>query len=189
MSPADARLLSRELQERMQAVPGGEKLAQCLQCGTCSASCPSSAAMDYSPRAILAALRADRLEDVLRSKTAWLCASCYSCTVRCPAGVPYTDLMYTLKRLALERGVLPRKAPGAEMASAFTKTVNLYGRSAETSLMRTYFLRTGLWKAFRSLPLAWRLYRKGRLELRPRRIREIEGLRRMMAEADTRGSR
>ena len=79
-------------------MPRGDKIDQCLQCGTCSASCPASSAMQHPPRAILAALRAGMLDKVFESNTVWLCASCYSCTVRCPAGIPFTEVMYELKR-------------------------------------------------------------------------------------------
>ena len=38
-----------------------------------------------------------------RSRTIWLCASCYACTTRCPAGIKITDIIYALKRLAMAR--------------------------------------------------------------------------------------
>ena len=31
-------------------IPAGELLNRCIQCGTCSASCPSAHAMDLTPR-------------------------------------------------------------------------------------------------------------------------------------------
>ncbi len=63
----------------------GEKFYTCIQCGTCSATCPVSHFMDFTPPRIIAMVRAGFREEVLRSFTIWLCASCYSCTVDCPA--------------------------------------------------------------------------------------------------------
>ncbi len=184
MNPAEARALSREFMDRIREIPDGRRIDQCLQCGTCTASCPASAAMDYGPRAILAALRAGLLDRVLSSNTVWLCASCYSCSVRCPAGIPFTDVMYELKRLQVARRLSLRGANSAAMARSFVTAVDRYGRSAEMELLRRYFLATRPLSALSQLPLGWRMLRRGRLALRPRRIRGIGGLRRMLAAVD-----
>ena len=40
------------------SVPGGECVNWCVQCGMCAASCPSVSWMDYSPRKMIALIRA-----------------------------------------------------------------------------------------------------------------------------------
>ena len=75
MATMQAKDLSREFLRQVHELPQGEKIDQCIQCGTCSASCPTSAAMEYGPREIIAALRAGMLDRVLKSNTVWLCAS------------------------------------------------------------------------------------------------------------------
>ncbi len=172
--------LTEEFLQGIYALPDGEKIKECIQCGTCTASCPSSAAMDYGPREIIAALRAGMLDRVLNSNTVWLCVSCYSCTVRCPAGIPFTDAMYELKRLEVEKG-LSAGAPAATMAEAFAETVDRHGRNCETKLLRKYFLRTSPFKALPQIPLAMKLFFRGRLELFPHTIKGIDGLRKMTA--------
>jgi len=172
--------LCEEFLESVYALPHGEKIKECIQCGTCSASCPSSAAMEYGPREIIAALRAGMLDRVINSKTVWMCVSCYSCTVRCPAGIPFTDVMYELKRLEVEKG-LSKDANGATMAKAFAETVDQHGRNVETKLLRKYFLRTNPFKALAQIPLAMRLFRKGRLEIFGHKIKDLGNLHRMMA--------
>lgn len=188
MNATHASALAEEFLNYVRAQPGGEKIEQCLQCGTCSASCPSSLAMDYPPRAVVAAFRAGMLERVLKSNTVWLCASCYLCAVRCPAGIQFTDLMYELKRLGVERGLARDRTNGVAMARAFRKVVDRYGRSTEGELLGDYFLRTRPLAAFRHLPLAWRLFRRGRLGLHPHAIAGMENLRRMMAAMDEGGA-
>jgi len=172
---------SRELLDRLCAIPQGRKVKECLQCGTCSASCPTSHAMDYSPREIVAALRAGLIERVLGSNTVWLCTSCYSCTVRCPAGIPFTDVMYELKRLGVERGLNGRDDSTAAMAKAFVNSIDRHGRNHEPEIIRNFYLHTRPWKAVGQMGLAWRLLRRGRLALRAHNIRGLEGLRKMLA--------
>jgi len=135
--------------------------------------------MEYGPREIIAALRAGMLDRVLNANTVWLCVSCYACTVRCPAGIPFTDVMYELKRLEVERG-LARDAAGAAMARSFAEVVDRYGRNAEPKLLAKYYLRTGPLKALAQLPLALRLLVKGRMHLTAKKIRGLDSLRKML---------
>jgi heterodisulfide reductase subunit C2 len=181
MNATQARDLTEEFLQRVHAIPHGEKIDQCLQCGTCSASCPVSHAMKYPPRTILAALRGGKLDQVFESDTVWLCASCYSCTVRCPAGIPFTEVMYELKRLGIRKRLVGKRSSGVAMAETFVDGVYRHGRSAEAELICRYILRTRPAKVFSFVSLGWRLLRKGRLSLRTHKIAGITGLQRMMA--------
>jgi len=184
MGATTVKPLSKDLGEEflahLYALPEGKKVRECLQCGTCSASCPSSHAMEYGPREIIAALRARMLDRVVGSNTMWLCVSCYFCSVRCPAGIPFTDLMYELKRLGVKSGVDSAGTRSAAMARAFVKTVDRRGRNIEAELLRRYFLSTNPLEAFGLVPLVLRLARRGRLKLGGKPIRGIQGLRKMM---------
>jgi Fe-S oxidoreductase len=94
--------------EVIQAAPHGERLNLCLQCGMCSGICPYGFAMDYPPRALISALRADDIETVLQSQLGWLCMSCFACASVCPAQIPLTrGLLATLKGQLLLRGSVP----------------------------------------------------------------------------------
>ena len=179
MTTATAEELGKTFLEAIYSIPNGEKIKQCLQCGTCSSSCPSAAAMEYGPREIIAALRAGMLDRVLTSNTVWLCVSCYSCTVRCPAGIPFTDVMYELKRLGVEKG-LSKETRATAMAKAFVDTVDQHGRNVETKLLRKYYLATNPLKALAQIPLAIKLFLRGRLEIFPRKIKGLDGLHKMM---------
>ena len=96
----------RDFLEEIAALPEGERVLSCLQCGTCSGTCPVANLMDYAPRQIFAMIRAGMKKDVLGSLTPWMCASCYECTVKCPAQIKITEIMYALKREALRRGLM-----------------------------------------------------------------------------------
>jgi Fe-S oxidoreductase len=90
------------------ATPDGEQIRKCLQCGACSGICPYGFAMDYPPRSLIAALRADDWGGVLESDTIWLCVSCFACASVCPVKIPLTrGLLATLKTDMLLSGSIP----------------------------------------------------------------------------------
>jgi heterodisulfide reductase subunit D len=94
-----------DLMAAVMATPGGERVGTCYQCATCSGSCPTATAMDYTPRTLLHMIRLGMGERVLRSRAIWLCTTCYSCTTRCPREIKITDTMVSLRSLAIARGV------------------------------------------------------------------------------------
>ncbi|MDP2777250.1 MAG: 4Fe-4S dicluster domain-containing protein, partial [Anaerolineales bacterium] len=94
---------SNEIANVMYATHGNP-IKDCLQCGTCSGTCPAVEFMDHTPRAIIGLINADYRDEVLASNTFWSCASCYHCTVRCPAGIDIADMMYALKRYSMWKG-------------------------------------------------------------------------------------
>jgi heterodisulfide reductase subunit C len=163
--------LSKKFIEDVHSIPDGKKINLCLQCGTCSASCPTSYAMDYTPRQIIAAFRAGMLDQVLKSNTVWMCASCYSCTVRCPSGIKLTDIMYELKRLGTEYGLYAKGVTAPVLSKEFVKLVDRYGRNAEVNLLISYYLKTNPLGLLKMAPLGLRLFRRGRLPFLPSKIK------------------
>ncbi|MBN2140773.1 MAG: 4Fe-4S dicluster domain-containing protein [Desulfovibrionaceae bacterium] len=139
-----------------------DMVAACMQCGTCTASCPNSFAMDYTPRQMWRMIIFGMLDEVLKSKTFWLCSACYTCTLRCPRGLPLTRAMAALKRLAALRGGEQRKK--AAFYKEFINNVHKYGRVQETGLMFSYF--TTMMDPFLPLsyaPLGLKMLGKGKL--------------------------
>ncbi|MCX7044966.1 MAG: 4Fe-4S dicluster domain-containing protein [Candidatus Sumerlaeota bacterium] len=187
MDTEAAKKLCEVFLQNVYAIPNGKKINECIQCGTCSASCPTSAAMEFSPREIIAALRARLLHRVLRSNTVWLCSSCYSCTVRCPAGIPFTDVMYELKRLGVKHKLYPKGCTVSPMAHAFAESVDRHGRNHEPELIGKYYLRTNPLKFLLQIPLGIRLLLRGRMRLFAHNIKGIKDLRKMMATIEENG--
>ena len=181
MKTTEVRALNKELLDGVYSIPNGRKIDECIQCGTCSASCPTSNAMDYSPREIIAALRAGMLDRVLNSNTVWLCTSCYSCYVRCPAGIPFTDVMYELKRLGVKHGLYPAGTTNAAIAHAFVRLVDRYGRNHEPELIARYYLRTNPIRFLGQIRVGLRLLMRGRMPMLPHKIKGVDDLRKMMA--------
>jgi len=165
-------------------IPGGEKIKRCIQCGTCTGSCPVSYTMDIPPREIIALFRAGDIESILASRTIWICASCYACTVRCPMGIKVTDILYALKRMAMEENLFPKRFPVYVLSRSFVKMANLFGRSYEIGLLVAFYLRTKPWRLFSLLPLGYRLWRRGRVGLFPLRVKQRRQLAEILREAE-----
>ena len=179
MKNTNLERLSEKFIQDVYSIPEGRKIKKCIQCGTCSASCPTSHKMDFTPREIIAAFRAGMLDKVLKSNTVWICASCYYCSVRCPSGIKLTDIMYELKRLGIEYEFYAKGITSPIMAKEFVKVVDKYGRNHEPELLLRYFLKTNPLKLIGMAPTAVRLFFKGRLSLIPKKIKGHKDLKKI----------
>ena len=139
--------------------------------------------MDITPREIVALFRAGELDTILQSRTIWICASCYACTVRCPQEIPITDIMYLLKRMAMDSGMFSQKLPVYRLSKTFVSIANRFGRGYELGLLLLYHLGRNPFRLIGSLPLFLKLFLKGRIGLFPRRIRRTSALSDILAEA------
>ena len=183
--PAREGELRQAFLGQVDIIPGGERLRKCIQCGTCTGSCPVSYAMDLSPREVIARFRAGDIESILRSRTIWICASCYACTVRCPVEIRITDLLYALKRVAMDKHIRPKQFPVYALSEAFVRSVKMFGRNFEMGLLSEFFLRSLRWTdLIKMAPLGWKMFRKGRLGLFPERIAGLKDLRKIIERAE-----
>jgi heterodisulfide reductase subunit C len=161
--------------------PGGERLRHCIQCGTCSGTCPLSTYMDYTPRRLMQMTREGFKDEVLGSFTIWLCASCYACTCDCPKEIKVTDIMYALKRRAIKEGVYPKRSfPIPVLAREFFKMVYKKGRISESWLVVWLLLKTNLLKFFGIQKQGLGLIRTGRFSLAVEKIERREELQKML---------
>lgn len=176
----DRNRLSEVFLAKVEHIPGGEKIKACIQCGTCSGSCPTAYSMDYTPREIIASLRAGQLEKVINSNTIWMCASCYYCTVRCPAGIKLTDAMYELKRLGIEYGLYPRGVTAPVLSTLFMKNVDKYGRNAEMELLSRYYLSTNPLGLFKMAGMGLKLFLRKRISMSPDKIKGRDEIHKML---------
>jgi len=95
-------------------VDEGERILTCLQCATCSGICPFGYLMDFPPGKMIATLRADMFDNVLKTDTVWMCISCYACTEVCPKQIPLTPgLMTRAKEQLILAGNIPTELQSA----------------------------------------------------------------------------
>ncbi|OIP29792.1 MAG: heterodisulfide reductase [Deltaproteobacteria bacterium CG2_30_43_15] len=83
----------------------GENFHKCMQCGMCSGGCPMIEYMDIPPRRIMILTHFGLKDKVISSKTAWICATCNACSVRCPRGVELTKVMEAIRQLTLRKNI------------------------------------------------------------------------------------
>ena len=173
--------LDHAFREKIMATQGCENIWSCIQCGLCSAACPISIYMDYTPRKIIAMTREGFREEVLSSRTLWLCASCYACAAYCPQNVNITEIMYALKRHAIEEKKYPRNFPIPELAKSFFTYVKAHGRNAEFWVVFRVWRKVALLRLVKMFPLGWRLLIRRRLPLRRERIRHTRQLKTILS--------
>ena len=153
---------SRDTAFRKQVLktPVGEKIPTCMQCGICAGSCPVSHEMDYTPRELVRMVQLGLKKEVLSSNTIWICTTCFSCSVRCPRGIHPTELMETLKPIAIAEGITNRNA---KFDNVFSSVIKNNGRASEFLLISRYGLtEPGMIK---QLPFGLSMMAKGKLPL------------------------
>jgi heterodisulfide reductase subunit C len=155
--------------------PGGEQLVHCLQCGSCGGSCPNGTDMEYTPRALFAMIAANQRDKVLSSNTMWNCVSCYLCTARCPQEIPITEIMYALKRMAISEGKA-QDSDAPHLAKTFTDLVDSYGRSFELGIATRYLMLKKPTSLLKGMGMGFSMFTKGRLALKPTKIRQTKQL-------------
>jgi heterodisulfide reductase subunit C len=155
----------------------GETPQACYQCQKCSAGCPVAYAMDILPNQVLRHIQCDHREKVLGSKTIWICASCYACSVRCPNNIDIARIMDSLREIANRSGIKPGEKEVPIFHSVFLDTIKSKGRIHELSLILQFKTKTK--DFFKDAALGWKMYRKGKIKLLPskfgggREIKEI----------------
>jgi heterodisulfide reductase subunit C len=163
-----------------------EMVQACIQCGTCTGSCPNAFAMDLTPRHLWRLVLLDQREAVFQSRTFTLCSACYFCTLRCPRGLPLTEAMHVLKQAASREKPQRYRAVTA-FYRHFIESVRRHGRVNELEFMTYYFAE--LKNPMLPLRYSWlglRLVAKGKLPLHwpLRRTQPLESLFRKVAELE-----
>ena len=152
--------LARRIQEEL-----GQNVYLCYQCVKCTGGCPLAEYFDWQPNQIMRALQLGQEDIALHAQTPWLCASCQTCTTRCPQGLDITAIMEFLTRESLARGNKPKIPEVNAFNEAFMREVRLWGRSYELGLMGEMKLRTR--KITQDLDLGVKVIAKNKLPFLP----------------------
>lgn len=183
------KLNFRELQEDPEFIneivsySEGNRILSCIQCGTCRATCPVSEVMDYAPRQIFAMIREGMKNKVLLSVTPWICASCYKCTVNCPAQIKITEVMYKLKRMSIKNNIVTKKTDANRFYSIFVNQIKKYGRTYELGIMIKYLMFNHPIHLLKQTPYGLRMMISGFISLFPHKIKNIKAFNRITDHA------
>ena len=163
----------------------GEKISSCFQCGKCTNGCPITFAMDIPPHKLIHLLQYGQDNDVLRSDTIWVCASCETCTTRCPNGIDIAHVMDTLRQLSKREGIKSSQNSIPVFHSAFLNSIKRHGRVHEAEMVVTYSIKdTGLVSLLKLTSYGLAMFLKGKVKLLPHRLRGIKYIKNLFRKAE-----
>jgi heterodisulfide reductase subunit C2 len=156
----------------------GVDVTKCYQCGKCSAGCPLSGEMDYTPSYIMRMLQTgdQALEEkVLRSFSIWVCLTCEMCYARCPMSIDIPQMMDFLRQKSLrEKKVHPEARRILSFHRSFLDSIKYTGRLYEIGLLVDYKART--LKVMQDMVLAPKMLVRGKLNIFPELIKDRSGV-------------
>ncbi len=135
---------NERLEEEIAALPGGEHIHRCWQCGSCTNACTVNAVNpDFNPRFWIYLIRMGMESELLRDKEIiWQCVSCNKCTYACPRDVFPEGVMKATSHWLELKGHTP-KSQSMIFDEVFTEQVVATGRIEEGRTIRRFFRRTG----------------------------------------------
>ena len=132
------------LEEEIAALPGGEFIHRCWQCGSCTNSCTVNAINeDFNPRYWIYLIRTGMESELLRDKDIiWQCVSCNKCTYACPRDVFPEGVMKATAHWLELKGHTP-KSHSTIFDEIFTEQVIETGKIEDGYTIKRYFKLTG----------------------------------------------
>ncbi len=169
--------------EELDRLVGSHHLADCYQCGKCTAGCPVTSFMDLMPHEVVRYCQLGRRDDVLQSRTIWVCASCETCSTRCPKDFDIAGLMDTLREISAREG----KAAVTErdiirFHKAFLDMTKQFGRLYELGLVGDY--KTRSLHLLQDAALGPKMFFRGKLVLIPHRVKNPRAVRRIFKNVE-----
>ena len=86
---------------------GGKRVYECFQCGMCASGCPVASDTDHKIKRTMHQVLLGLDEQILDKKAIWLCTTCFMCLERCPQNAGPTDVVFALRRISAEKGIIP----------------------------------------------------------------------------------
>ena len=137
----------------------------CFQCAKCASGCPVSYAMDYTPTQLIHAIQLGLTDLVLNSETIWLCASCQTCTTRCPQDVDLAGVMDAVRIIAQRKKIKAKIPEIPTFYRSSLRNIGFFGRMYELGLIAMLKLFT---RSFtKDIRLGLKMLRKGKLKILP----------------------
>lgn len=162
----------------------GTKVNLCYQCGKCTAGCPVAFSMDYPPRQVIRLLQLNMLEEALSAESIWVCATCETCSARCPRGVEIASLMDALRREALIQGK-NSKSKVALFNKAFLNWVKNGGKTFEAGLLLQFNLLSK--QPFNDMEKGLPMMKRGKISFLPERVKNRDAIKKIFERSEKLG--
>ncbi len=159
---------------------GAQDVGRCYQCRKCTNGCPLASEMDLKPNQVMRAVQLGLQQEVLGSRTIWICAACQTCTTRCPNDIDIAHTMDVLRQLCVRLGVTPAEPNVVRFHRLFLDSVRRHGRVFELGMIARYKLASG--QLTTDMKLGWELFRRGKLKFLPDRITGTDEVRQIFKE-------
>ena len=118
------------------------KVADCYQCGKCSAGCPRAEQMDILPSSAIRLVQYGNVEKAASAQSVWQCVSCLTCSARCPKSVNIAGVMEALKQISIEENcVHPKQKRIVAFQRSFLNAIKRNGRTNEIEMITEYKIR------------------------------------------------
>lgn len=157
----------------------GIKVKECYQCGKCTAGCPIAFEMDSKPSQVIRLVQMGAKKAALSCRAIWLCASCETCSTRCPMNVEIAELMNVLREMALEEGLASEEEANiVEFDKAFLNSVKKHGRLSEMWMVNEYKMKRPK-TALQDVNLAPKMFKKGKISILPHNIKARQEIKRI----------
>jgi len=171
----------------------GESISSCYQCRKCSNGCPVTFAMDILPNQLMHAIKLGLKDEILHSATPWVCATCETCTTRCPNDIDIAHVMDILRQLSIQAKTVGKERNTPIFHQVFLDSVRKRGRVYELGMVQTYTLKSGDFKdkmakgeMVNDLKLGWSMLTRGKLPLLPTSIRGVKEVREIFKKTKSR---
>ena len=152
----------------------GIDVSLCYQCGKCTNGCPLSLHMEVPPHKVIRMIQMG-MEKVLDVNSPWFCASCLTCSVRCPNGIEVAKVMDFLREIAMEKGAGEKE--GVLFHKLFLENVKKRGRLSEISFMGRFVMGAG--RLAKDAKWAFKSFLKGKLNLFPSKVKDTSHVRKL----------
>lgn len=159
----------------------GQDVRRCYQCGKCSAGCPvhNCGGMDVSPNRIMRMVQLGMEEEVLKTKTIWVCVQCSTCTARCPRDIDVARVMDGLRIIGKKKNMVQYAKNATDFHNIFMNSITRYGRVYEFGLAVALTLKNGYILSQMDIGPATML--KGNLDLLPPRMKNSGQIKKVIA--------
>ncbi|MCX5878831.1 MAG: 4Fe-4S dicluster domain-containing protein [Deltaproteobacteria bacterium] len=155
----------------------GENVGLCWHCRTCAGGCPYVKAMDYHPHAVFRLVQLGLRKEALESSTIWICVSCNTCSIQCPAAIDIPAIMDALRHMALAEGVKIAQPEIVKFHEEVLGSIKRYGRTHKLEIMMRYKVRMRQW--FQDMDLGLKMLARRKLDLTPSKIERPEEVSRL----------